>query len=83
MNLSLDKLKGFISKNRISKVYLCGIYTDVCIIKTAMDLFDYNIKTFVIEDACNSLHEKKNHDSAIDTLKNILGKKNILLTKDV
>jgi len=78
-----NRLKEFIKENNITKVYLCGIYTDVCIIKTAMDLFDNSIKTFVIEDACNSLHGKKNHDSAIDSLKHILGKKQILLTDDV
>ena len=77
------KLKEFIIKNKITKIYLCGIYTDVCIIKTAMDLFDNNIKTFVIEDACNSLHRKISHDSAIDSLKHILGKKQIILTDDV
>jgi len=78
-----DELSGFLKKNKITKVYLAGIYTDVCIIKTAMDLFDNNIETFVIEDACNSLHGKTNHDSAIDSLKYILGKKQILLTNDV
>ena len=77
------RLKEFISKNKITKVYLCGIYTDVCIIKTAMDLFDHEIETFVIEDACNSLHGKKNHDSAIDSLKHILGEKQILSTDDI
>jgi len=77
------KLKEFISKNKVKKVYLCGIYTDVSVIKTAMDLFDNDIETFVIEDACNSLHGKKNHDSAIDSLKHILGKKQILLTNNV
>ena len=77
------ELKEFISKNKIAKVYLCGVYTDVCIIKTAMDLFDDEIETFVIEDACNSLHGKKNHDSAIDSLRHILGKKKILPTDDI
>ena len=78
-----EELKKFISKSKITKVYLCGIYTDVCIIKTAMDLFDDGIETFVIKDACNSLHGKKNHNSAINSMKYILGKKQILLTNDV
>lgn len=78
-----EELKEFISKNKITKVYLCGVYTDVCIIKTAMYLFDNKIETFVIEDACNSLHGKKNHNSAIDSLRHILGKKKILLTSDI
>ena len=77
------ELKEFISKNKITKVYLCGIYTDVCIIKTAMDLFDNDLETFVIKDACSSLHGKKNHNSAIDSLKHIIGGKQILLTNNV
>ena len=48
-----------------------------------MDLFDNGLETFVIEDACNSLHGKLNHDSAISSLGHILGKKRILLTKDI
>ena len=78
-----ENLKEFMDANKITKVFLCGIYTDVCIIKTAMDLFDNNIETFVIKDACNSLHGKKNQDWAIDSLKHILGKKQILLTNEV
>lgn len=78
-----ESVLSFIKDNKIKKVYLSGIYTDVCIIKTAMDLFDKGIKTFVIEDACNSLHGKNIHDSAIESLRHILGKKQILLTIDV
>ena len=78
-----DNLKEFMDTYKITKVFLCGIYTDVCIIKTAMDLFDNNTETFVVQDACNSLHGKKNHDSAIDSLKHILGRKQILLANYV
>lgn len=78
-----DTLKEFIQLNSISKVYLVGIYTDVCIIKTAMDLFDEHITTFVIADACHSLHGEKNHDLAITSLKHILGAKQIILTEDI
>lgn len=79
--LGKDLIK-FIKDNRIGEVYICGVYTDVCVTKTAMDLFDNNIKAFVIEDACNSLHGKSYHDSAIETLKHILGKQQIISTDD-
>ena len=78
-----ESLMKFVKENRITKVYLCGIYTDVCIVKTAMDLFDEGIETFVIEDACNSLHGKNIHDSVIESLRHILGKKQIILTYGV
>lgn len=78
-----SNLIRFIKDNKIEKVYLCGVYTNVSIIKTAMDLFDKNIKTFVIEDACNSLPGKNIQNAAIESLKRILGKKQILLTNDI
>ncbi|RLD55745.1 MAG: cysteine hydrolase [Bacteroidetes bacterium] len=77
------ELKEFIRDNKITTVYLCGIYTDVSIIKTAMDLFDNGIETFVIKDACSSLHGKECNNSAMDSIGYILGKKHILLTDDV
>lgn len=43
-----------------------------------MDLFDYGIKTYIIEKACASLHWKQNHKYAINSLKYILGKENII-----
>ena len=72
-----NRLQELLEKNNIEKVYLGGIYTDVCILKTAMDLFDFGIETFVIEDVCTSLHGEKNHDFAINTLSHILGQNHI------
>lgn len=77
------KLAGFIKKNKFTHVYLCGVYTDVCIIKAAMDAFDNNIKVRVVHDACGSLHGENNHRFAMDSLKHIIGKNNIVPTKDV
>ncbi|MCK4884226.1 MAG: cysteine hydrolase [Candidatus Diapherotrites archaeon] len=78
-----SELKQFLKINDINQVYLCGVYTDVCIAKTAMDLFDENIESFVIKNACNSLHGKINHDSTIDSLKHIIGKAHIISTNDL
>jgi len=73
----------FIDQNKINKVYLCGIYTDVCILKTAMDLFDNDIEAYVIEDACASLHGSENHRSAKDSLRHILGEDHVISSKEV
>lgn len=78
-----NELKKIIKKNKIKKVFVCGVYTDVCIIKTAMDLFDNNIETLVIKDACCSLHGIKNHKTALDSLNHIIGKDHILSTNEI
>lgn len=73
-----NTLKQFLINNNITKVYLCGIYTDICIIKTAMDLFDNNIEVFIIKNSCNTLHKRQNHNSAINSLRHILNAKHII-----
>jgi len=77
------KLKNLIKKLNISCIYLCGIYSDVCIMKAAMDIFDYRIKTYVIRDACTSLHGKQFHITAMRSLSHILGKHQIISTLDL
>ncbi len=78
-----DELLHFIKSNDFTNIYLCGIYTDVCIIKTAMDIFDQKISVKVIEDACTSLHGVNSHKQAIDSLKHIIGSLNILRVEDI
>lgn len=78
-----SELKKWLIENKTEEVFLCGIYTDVCILKTAMDLFDDNFTTFVVEDACTSLHGQKNHDAAIGSLKHILGKRYIVSVSEI
>lgn len=71
-------LMEFIKKKHFKTIYLSGIYTDVCIIKTAMDAFDNNISVKVISNGCASLHGLNNHKYAIDSLRHIIGKNNVV-----
>lgn len=72
------KITDFIKRNKIDKVYLCGVYTDASIIKTAMDLFDLGIDTFIIKNACASPNGDSNHKSSINSLERILGKNHVI-----
>jgi hypothetical protein len=49
-----------------------------------MDLFDFtNISIKVLEDACTSLHSQKHHEFAIDSLRHIIGEKNIVSLREL
>lgn len=72
------KFKDYIEDNNIDTIYLCGIGTDACVLKTALDLFenDYDVK--VIEDCSMSHSGYKKHESAIDILKKNIGSNNVI-----
>lgn len=76
-------INNYLKTNNIKEVYLAGVFTDVCISKAAMDLFDKKFSVKIIKDACASPHGKKYHYIAIETMKKVIGKKNVVLVKKV
>ena len=73
-----DEFKTYIKENDINSIFLCGIDTDACVLKTAVDLFENNIDVKVIEHCCMSHSGKKYHNYAIKMLKKLIGKDNII-----
>lgn len=73
-----EEFREYIKDNNIDTIYLCGIDTDACVLKTALDLFENNYNVKVIEDCSMSHSGYKMHESAIDILKKNIGSNNII-----
>lgn len=72
------ELINFINENNIETIYICGLDTDACILKTALDIFEFGITPKVLKDYCKSSGGKKYHTSAIKILFRNIGKDNII-----
>ena len=68
----------YIHKNQITKIYLCGINTDCCVLKTALDLFELGFDIYVLENLCGSICGIERHNQAIDILKRNIGEKYVI-----
>ena len=64
--------------NYIEEIYLCGIDTEACILKTAFDLFEKEYDVYVLKDYCASTLGVKRHNNAIAILKRNIGEKSII-----
>lgn len=73
-----EELQIYIQSEQIEAVYLAGIYTDVCITKTAMDIFDFWTKVYIYAHCCASLHGELQHISALTSLKYIIWSEHII-----
>ena len=73
-----DELKSYIDSNNIKTIYLCGIDTDACVLKTALDLFENNFDVKVIEDCSMSHSGIEYHISAINMLRKLIGNQNVI-----
>ena len=75
--------EDYITKNQYDTMYFCGIATDGCVMKSAVDAFEKNIHPIVIQDACASHAGQDIHDSAIILLKRYLGIDQIVNLADI
>lgn len=60
------------------EVYVCGVATEACVLKTVLDLFENNIRPYVIEDICASDQDKHYNNIAIELMKKLVGKEQII-----
>ncbi len=65
----------------VSSVDVCGISTDACILKAAMDLFDEKIVPRILTEYCACYHGKEKHRQALKFLESLIGSENIIKSK--
>ena len=68
-----NELKSYIIENEISKIYLCGIDTECCVLKTAFDLFENGYDVYVLKDYCACMKGIERHKNALEILKRNIG----------
>lgn len=74
-----DNFLNLLKQNNINKIDVCGIETDVCVTKCAVDLFENEIMPFVLKDYCATNSEMYfANDIALEMLKRYIGEKQII-----
>ena len=64
--------------NGIEAVDICGIDTDICVTKCAVDLFERNITPYVLKDYCATHADADVQESALTILARYIGKTQII-----
>ncbi len=73
-----NELVNYIKEKNIDTIYLCGIDTEACVFKTALDLFENNYNVKVIKEYCMSHNGQEVHNNALMILEKLIGKQNII-----
>lgn len=64
-------------------LYVCGIDTDICVLKTAVDVFERDLTPWVIEDACASHAGPEAHHAGLFVARRFIGTNQIIRTADI
>jgi nicotinamidase-related amidase len=62
----------------VSRVYIAGIATDNCVLKTAVDLFEAGIEPVVLAQACASHGGPECHEAGLMLLRRFIGEAQVL-----
>lgn len=73
----IPTVEKYLLKNKVDTVFIAGFNTDCCVLKTALDLFDLNIRPIVLERYCDSSMGLQAHSMAIEILKPVIGDHNV------
>ncbi|NBW41728.1 isochorismatase family protein [bacterium] len=62
----------------IDTVFVAGLDTDCCVLKTASDLFESGVRAVVLADFCASNGGEKSHKAGLLALRRLIGRNNII-----
>jgi nicotinamidase-related amidase len=69
--------------NGWTTLVICGVATDSCVLKTAVDAFERDLTPIVVSDACASHGGEEAHNAGLLVLGRFIGKKQIVDTASV
>lgn len=67
---SLDRFRAAVADSGAKNVYICGLYTDVCVLSTALSAFNSGYRVTLIEDCCAST--PATHEFVIQRFRNFI-----------
>ena len=74
------EFEKLLNENEWKTLILCGVATESCVMKTAVDAFERNLTPVVISDACASHAGVDVHDAGLMILGRFIGKDQLVTT---
>lgn len=78
-----DEFKQLVNKNNWQTIILCGVATESCVMKTAVDAFERNLIPVVISDACASHAGMETHEAGLMLLGRFIGRHQLITTEEL
>ena len=67
------ELESYLREQQVERLVLCGIATDGCVLKSAVDAFERGIEPVVVTDACASHGGSEIHEAGLLLLGRFIG----------
>jgi nicotinamidase-related amidase len=74
--------RAMVNRNAWTTLVICGVASDGCVLKTAVDVFEAGLTPIVLKDACASHAGEEVHNAGVLLLERFIGKRQVLSTTD-
>lgn len=71
------EFEDYLTTNKITRIFICGVTTESCVLKAALDVFEDNKEPIVIEDACYCDRGIESHKAGIFIISRNIGRKQV------
>lgn len=78
-----EKGRALVNERGWSDIYVCGIATESCVLKTAVDAFELDLNPWLIEDASASHAGRHVHEAGVLVTQRFIGEGQIITTGDI
>lgn len=78
-----DEGANLVRERGWTDLYICGIDTESCVLKTAVDTFERDLTPWVVRDACASHSGAEAHDAGLLVVSKFIGPRQIITTADI
>lgn len=78
-----DKGRALVSERGWKDIYVCGIATESCVLKTAVDAFELDLTPWLLEDASASHAGNAVHEAGVLVTQRFIGKGQIITVADI
>lgn len=78
-----DEGANLVRERGWTDLYICGIDTESCVLKTAVDTFERDLTPWVVKDACASHSGAESHDAGLLVVGKFIGPRQIITTADI
>ena len=75
--------EAMVRHESVSRLLLCGIATDGCVLKTAVDAFEREVEPVVLADACASHAGEEVHEAGLMLIRRFIGKGQVRTVAEV
>ena len=72
------EFEQFLKEKRITQLYLVGIDTECCVLKTAVDAFEKGYEPFLLENYCASHESRKFHSIGVALFGRLVSPRHII-----